>query len=297
MIRAAMVARLAWTKSRSPETAEDIWTVGLHFEPVTALHDTLAPTKLTQSLATYPLAHGPENRPTLVFLPGALVPPNALAPVARIVELRAIGVGWLEGPGPHDLHSVAQRVALLIEELGPTVLIGHSVGTPVAALAAAIDLRANKPNVVGMVLSNSGANTKGHGDVESVIERVLTNWGPELWTAMTERSLGMTCPAELVEGFATYPRRITAAAVAESLRSLKNIDLTDMLGQLSRIPTAIVHGARDPARTLSHAQGLNDGIAGSTLTMLDTGHTSCVEAPVEFAGIVRSIANRSFRDT
>lgn len=225
------------------------------------------------------------------------MPPNAFAPAARMVKLRAIGVGWLEGPGPHDLHSVAQRVALLIEGLGPTVLIGHSVGTPVAALAAAIDLRADKPNVVGMVLSNSGANTKGHGDVESVIERVLTSWGPGLWKAMTERSLGVPCPDELAEGFETYPRRITAAAVAESLRSLKDLDLTNMLGQLSRLPAAIVHGARDPARTLSHARGLNDGIPGSTLSILDTGHTSCVEAPAEFAGIVRSIVERSLPAT
>lgn len=210
---------------------------------------------------------------------------------------RAIGVGWLEGSGPHDLHSVAQRVARLLEELGPTVLIGHSVGTPVAALTAAISSRTNKANIVGMVLSNSGANTKGHGDVESVIERVLANWGPELWKAMTERSLGIACPPELVEGFTTYPRRITPKAVAESLRSLKEVDLTDMLGQLSCIPTAIVHGARDPARNLSHAQSLNDGISGSTLTVLDTGHTSCVEAPAEFAEIVRAIANRPLCDT
>ncbi len=134
---------------------------------------------------------------------------------------RAIGVGWLEGAGPHDLHSVAQRVARLLEELRPAVLIGQSVGTPVAALAAAISLRTTKANVVGMVLSNSGANTKGHGDVESIIERILANWGPELWKAMTERSLGIACPPELVEAFTTYPRRITAQAAPESLRSFE----------------------------------------------------------------------------
>ena len=115
---------------------------------------------MTQAVSTFHLSHGPKNRPTLVFLPGALIPPNAIAPVTRIVKLRAIGVGWLEGAGPHDLHSVAARVANLLGELGPTVLVGHSVGTPIAALAASIDLRSTKPNVVGLVLSNSGANTK-----------------------------------------------------------------------------------------------------------------------------------------
>jgi 3-oxoadipate enol-lactonase len=99
---------------------------------------------MTLEVTKLHLSHGPKNRPTLVFLPGALIPPNAIAPVTRIAKLRAIGVGWLEGPGPHDLHSVASRVAMLIRELGPTVLIGHSVGTPIAALAAAINLRSTK---------------------------------------------------------------------------------------------------------------------------------------------------------
>ena len=134
-------------------------------------------------------------------------------------------------------------------------MIGHSVGTPIAALAAALDLRSTKSNVVGLVLSNSGANTKGHGDIESVIERVLQTWGPPLWKAMTERSLGSVCPAELVDSFMTYPRRVTVEATVESLRSLRSLrslqqnDITSMLSELSSLPTAVVHGSRDPART------------------------------------------------
>jgi 3-oxoadipate enol-lactonase len=65
---------------------------------------------MTQALATYHLSHGPKNLPTLVFLPGALIPPNAIAPVTRIVKLRAIGVGWLEGAGPHTTFTRLQRV-------------------------------------------------------------------------------------------------------------------------------------------------------------------------------------------
>ena len=250
---------------------------------------------MTQALATFHLSHGPKNRPTLVFLPGALIPPNAIAPVTRIVKLRAIGVGWLEGAGPHDLHSVAARVAILLRELGPTVLIGHSVGTPIAALAAAIDLRSTNSNAVGLVLSNSGANTKGHGDVESIIERVLHTWGPPLWKAMTERSLGSVCPAELLDSFMTYPRRVTVEATVESLRSLQQNDITSMLSEVSSLPTAVVHGSRHPARTLSHAQSLSKGIQDSGLVVLETGHTSCVEAPDEFAKEIRAVVEQGLR--
>jgi hypothetical protein len=94
------------------------------------------------------------------------------------------------------------------------------------------------------VLSNSGANTKGHGDVESVIERVLQTWGPPLRKAMTERSLGSSCPAELVDSFMTYQRRITAEATAESLRSLQQTDLTSMLSELSSVPPACQYEMR-----------------------------------------------------
>ena len=247
---------------------------------------------MTQAIATFHLSHGPKTRPTLIFLSGALIPPNAIAPVTRIVKLRAVGVGWLEGAGPHDLHSVAARVAILLRELGPTVLIGHSVGTPIAVLAAAIDLRSTKSNVVGLVLSNSGANTKGHGDIESVIERILQTWGPPLWRAMAERSLGSACPTELVDSFLTYPSRVTAEATAESLRSLQQTDLTSMLNELSSLPTAVVHGSRDSVRTLSHAQSLSNGITGSRLVVLETGHTSCVEAPDEFAEVILSVVEK-----
>ncbi len=247
---------------------------------------------MAQAIARFDIGHGPKDRPTLVFLPGALIPPNAIGPVTKIVQLRAVGLGWLEGSGPHDLHSVAARVANLLRRSEPTVLIGHSVGAPIAALAAAIDLHSTNPSVVGLVLSNSGANTRGHGDIESVIERVLQTWGPPLWKAMTERSLGSVCPAELVDSFLTYPYRITAKATVESLRSLQQTDLTSMLNQLSSLPTAVVHGSRDPARTLSHAQSLCNGIPDSRLVVLETGHTSCVEAPEEFAEVISSVVEQ-----
>src|SRR5882762_9894098 len=111
----------------------------------------------------------------------------------------------------------------------------------------------------------------------------------------TERSLGSVCPAELVDLFMTYPRRITAEATAESLRSLQQTDLSSMLGELSSVPTAVVHGSRDPTRTLSHAESLSNGIPGSRLVVLDTGHTSCVEEPAEFAQAIRSVVEQGLK--
>lgn len=82
---------------------------------------------------------------------------------------------------------------------------------------------------------------------------------------------------------------------AESLRSLQHTDLTDMLNELSSLPTAVVHGSRDPARNLSHAESLSNGIPGSRLVVLETGHTSCVEAPDEFAEVIRSVVEQGLK--
>jgi 3-oxoadipate enol-lactonase len=101
----------------------------------------------------------------------------------------------------------------------------------------------------------------------------------------------------LIDSFMTYPRRITAAATCESLRSLQQIDLTEMLCQLSSVATVVVHGSRDQARNLSHAESLSNGIPGSTLVVLDTGQTSCVEAPSEFSDVIRPVVDRADKPT
>src|SRR5471030_2050650 len=54
---------------------------------------------MTQAIAKFHLSHGPKNRPTLVFLPGVLIPPNAIVPVTRIVKLRDWR-GLARGSGP-----------------------------------------------------------------------------------------------------------------------------------------------------------------------------------------------------
>jgi 3-oxoadipate enol-lactonase len=66
-------------------------------------------------------------------------------------------------------------------------------------------------------------------------------------------------------------------------------DLVPLLPSLGKIPTVVVHGRRDPARTLAHAEELAGGIPNASLVVRETGHTSCAEAPREFAGVVSEI--------
>ena len=55
-------------------------------------------------------------------------------------------------------------------------MCGHSTGG-----AIALQLAIRHPDVVaGLVLVDTGAHMRGHGDVDATLERIRTGWGEEL---------------------------------------------------------------------------------------------------------------------
>jgi pimeloyl-ACP methyl ester carboxylesterase len=96
---------------------------------------------------------------------------------ALLSGLPAIGLGWLEGNGPHDLDSIASRVSNAIADLPSVILVGHSLGTSIAMLVALQQLQSGSTRIKGLVLSNSGANTRGHGDIAKLVEWIGHDWG------------------------------------------------------------------------------------------------------------------------
>ncbi|OXC74347.1 Integrase [Caballeronia sordidicola] len=74
--------------------------------------------------------------------------------------------------------------------------------------------------------------------------------------------------------------RLMLWAIVERQRALSSLTTDDAIG------------SRDPARTFSHAESLSNGISGSRLVVLETGHTSCVEAPDEFAEVIRYVVEQ-----
>jgi len=235
------------------------------------------------------LSEGDADRPTLVCLPGAMCSPRVFEQAALRSGLPAVALAWLEGGGAHDLQSVAERVCDELAERPSVILVGHSMGTPIAILTALLSARRGNSPIKGLVLSNSGANTRGHGDIASLVGRIEQGWSQAFREAFTARCFH-TLPAEpLLEEVRGYPCRLDRHAVIQALLSQQAIDCAPLLASLPRVPTAIVHGVHDPARTLAHARELADGISGATLHVLDTGHTSCAEDPAAFAEVLRTI--------
>ena len=150
----------------------------------------------------------------------------------------------------------------------------------------------NRGKIVGLVLSNSGANTTGHGDIDAVIHRVLSDWGPVFWEQFLHRCIGTRVSQATLTRFRSYPLRLQAEAVAAAIRSQKSVDLLPILSGFGSIPVAVVHGRLDVARSLAHAQELASGIPHASLHVLETGHTSAAESPVDYASIVVSVLNR-----
>jgi 3-oxoadipate enol-lactonase len=241
------------------------------------------------------LSDGDASFPALVCLPGAMCSPHVFAACAQASGLRAIALNWLETPGPHDLDSIAVRVAASIADLPRVILVGHSLGTPLAVLAALRERATGSSRIAGLVLSNSGANTRGHGDAGRIVERIRAEWGPDFWDAFIDRCFRQRPQGALLEAVRSYPSSINQDAVIEAIRSQLATDLSPVLGALADLPTAVVHGTHDVARTFEHARELSDAIPHSRLHVLDTGHTSCAEDPHAFAAIIRSVAEASQR--
>lgn len=240
-----------------------------------------------------PLTTGRPGSPTLVCLPGAMCSPLVYASTALESDLNAFALAWMEDEGPFDLESISNRIVDAIAGNGDVILVGHSLGTPLSVIVTLAAIRRPDVRIGGLVLANSGANTKGHGDASAIVTRIEEDWGDSMWRAFAARCFYTPPSGALLDEVLGYPARIRSSAVAAAIRSQMETDLLPLLGQLPAIPVAVVHGKHDVARTLAHAEELASAISGATLHVLDTGHTSCAEDPVAFARILRAVAERT----
>lgn len=220
---------------------------------------------------------------TVLCLPGTMCSPRIFDGLGEL-GTRVVAGPWLEWPPPHDMASIATAVAALAARHAPVVLLGHSTGG-VLALSAA--LRADPGAILGLVTCDSGANMLGHGDVDAIIDRVRSDWGPSLWAAIAQRSVHKTLAEPVMAELSDYPSRISAHAVEAALRSQRDTDLQPELHRLAALPTLVVHGRHDTARTIADAEQLATGMDPCELAVLECGHTPPVEVPQLFARTVR----------
>lgn len=228
--------------------------------------------------------------PTVVCLAGAAVDPLVFEPMAQEIGRRVLAPAWMDTTESCELPAVADRVLALSRDLRSVVLVGQSVGSTVAALAAHRGWRLGSDNpVCGLVLSNGGANNHDHPDLRGLLDRARAEWGPSFWHGFARRCVGTPVPQHLYRAVQGYPAGIPLETFLTVAEGQFAIDLVPLLPDLASLPSAVIAGRYDPARRLAHAEELAQLLAPCELIELETGHTAVLEDPAGFAAVVSRI--------
>jgi pimeloyl-ACP methyl ester carboxylesterase len=222
------------------------------------------------------------REPVVLAIPGTLCAPAVFRPLARRLAGRARldAVSWMTDPGPWHLGAIADRVAARITQRHgtPVVVVGHSTGGAIALRL----VTAHPALVAALLLVDTGAHMRGHGDVDAILAALADDWGPRLHAGVLDRSFATPPEPAFRDELLAYAARVPVQAALEVLRSQRDTDLTPGLGAID-CPVTVVHGLRDPTRTPDQARELAEAIPGARLRLLDTGHTPIYEAPDEVA--------------
>jgi 3-oxoadipate enol-lactonase len=226
--------------------------------------------------------------PVLVALPGTLCSPAVFEPLAAALtgEVTVDPVSWLTEPGPWDIPAVARRVARHIGARGggPVLVCGHSTGG-----AIALQLAVTQPAAVaGLLLVDTGAHMKGHGDVGAILDRVAAGWGEELRAAVLDRSFHQPLDPGVRADYLRWAARCDPRAVYDVLASQRDLDLTGELTAVTQ-PAIVVHGRYDRARPPEQGRELAGALPNAEFRLAEAGHTPVYETPEFVAAAVRDL--------
>ena len=231
------------------------------------------------------------GRPTVLFVPGNLTAPAVYEGIDIFLPCQSAIIDWCKSEGPWAQDIIATRILEFIEEqdLGPTVLCGYSAGGVVTLSAAIQD---KKRRLGGIVISNTGANTIGHGD-PNFPQRIAEMWPKkELLEPWFARLFVKECPKALYDILYSYTESLGKEMAIECTTKVREIDLAPRLGEIV-CPTLLLHGRFDTSRTESHVDVLRKGIKDIEVRYLDGGHTIMVEDRVNFQNALIDFVERT----
>lgn len=217
------------------------------------------------------------SRQAVICVPGTLLSPEIFSSILFPDELQWSAISWMTSSGPWEIDKVAERISALLEKLDITssILVGHSSGGAICIKAAQLSRR-----VIGLVLSNTGANTRNQGDPDYP-KRIVENWGADLRRAQVRRCFATLPSPGVLSYLDDYADRCSRDAVLAAAVSLRSIDLVPALSGIL-CPVLIIHGSLDHVRTSADVDVLVEHLETSRAVYINAGHTPMLENPEEW---------------
>ena len=184
-------------------------------------------------------------------------------------------------PGPYTMAGLADGLARELDERGQreVVLVGGSMGGVVAPHCA---LR-HAARVVRLLLVATGGFTANEAlALEKADALAAGPWNEEAVAPIVDGFFHQRPPAAQVAEYRRIALSASQPAAVEAARSNATNRTFDELASI-RVPTLIIQGRHDRARTPEHGAEMRDRIAGSVLAVIeDAGHTPQLEQPERF---------------
>ncbi|MFZ9406320.1 MAG: alpha/beta fold hydrolase [Burkholderiaceae bacterium] len=236
--------------------------------------DWTAPLSLSEDLLN-------RAQPVVIALAGAGCSPAIYRDLDSVCSIPWRTLDWFRGEGAFDPVSIADRIAVLLaRRAGPTFLAGHSLG---AFLSLLIGLRHGASlgrRLSGLILSNTGARTVGHGD-PGLPDRILHHWTPQAQQAFLDACFHEPPPEPLAAHLRNYLAAVPVQRLHAAVAGLRVLDVLHELPGL-RLPVLVAHGELDRKRSVQTAREMAQALPRGRLVLLLAGHTPMVECPTGY---------------
>jgi pimeloyl-ACP methyl ester carboxylesterase len=196
------------------------------------------------------------------------------------VDLPGFGASAAAG-GPYTMEGLADALAAQLDAWGVAriVLVGGSMG---GVVAQHFTLR-HPSRVERLLLVATGGFTPNAAvALEKAGVLAAAPWNEETVTPIVDGFFFRRPSAEKIAGYRTIALSASQKAAVEAARSNAANRSFDRLAEV-RVPTLIIQGRHDKARTPEHGAEMQARIAGSRLEVIeDAGHTPQLEQPERF---------------
>lgn len=196
------------------------------------------------------------------------------------LDLPGFGASAAE-PGPYTMEALADAVAALLEVRGLNcvVLVGASMGGVVAQ-----HLALRHPRLLSrLLLVATGAATADPPAALAKADRLArAPWVEATVAPIVDAFFHRAMPEKELAAFREVALSAQQSAAVEAAVSNARSSTFDELPSIT-VPTLIVQGQHDRARTPEHGAAMCARITGAQLAVIeDAGHTPQLEQPAEF---------------